>query len=1099
MAGEWFRVGRVQGNGGYEALIAQREAAMLARRDGVNPGPMGEHLFGFQATATEWALRRGRAAIFAATGLGKTLMELEWARQVGGPILLLAPLAVGSQILREAERFEVPARTVADGSELADGVNIANYERLHRFDPDGLMGLILDESSILKAFDGRTRRDLTLFGERVPMRLCATATPAPNDHDELGQHAEFLGVLTAREMLALYFTQDGNTTNKWRLKGHAREPFWRWVASWALAFNGPADIGHEEEQGRFDLPPLQVRPVVVDTEDQHAIGTLFRAEASTLIERREARRRTLPERVAATAALVAAEPAEPWLLWCDLNAESAALTKAIPGAVEVKGSDSSEHKERALLGFAEGSVRVLVSKPSICGHGLNFQRCARMVFVGLSDSFERYYQAVRRCWRYGQTRAVDAYVVTAAVEGAVARNIERKERQMEEMMRELVANVGRTAEHLDRTPREQDLAEGDGWRMMLGDCVERLSELEEGSVGLSVFSPPFPSMYVYTDDPRDMGNVADVETMIEQFSYLIPELLRVLMPGRSVAIHLAQAQTRKRDGQEIGLRDFRGATIDAMTAGGFTYYGEATIDKALRNGTPVLTPDGWVPVEDVGVGLSVVGANGMPTAVAARHPQGERDLYRVAFSDGTHIDCCGDHLWTTRTLGARSTGGPWLTLTTESLAGETMTPSGRRRYEVPLVEPIDGEDVDLPLDGYTLGALLGDGAFTQNAVSICAREHTIAVADLPDGHEWRRYKGTDRAAGAVAVYGIACERDLGLHGRRAWEKHVPVRYLFAGAATRLAVLRGLMDTDGRITMRGGADFRVTSQQLAEDVVYLVRSLGGVARISEVGESVYDYLGERRVGRQQWRVSLNLGMCPFTLPAKAERWKPTRRMPHREITSVEFIGRGEATCISVAAADGLFVCDNVTVTHNCPQVKAVRTKDRGLLFKTLAKDSAHMRMAQADYLLQFRKPGENPRPIRAGQSERYENPDGWITPEEWIEWAAPVWYRASEGYPGGIRETDTLNVSAAREGKDERHLCPLQLGVIERAVKLWTAPGEIVCSPFAGVGSEGVGALRLKRRFVGVELKRSYFDTARANLAAAAASVDQTTLFAAADG
>lgn len=734
----------------YADLIGQREAALLATAGGVEPVDLASHLFGFQAHATSWALRRGRSAIFAATGLGKTLMELEWARQVGGPVLLLAPLAVGRQIGRMADEFGVDARVVADGSEVRDGVNIANYERLHRFDPLALHGLVCDESSILKAFDGKTRRNLTAFGLQVPMRLCATATPAPNDYEELGQHAEFLGVLTVREMLALYFTQDGNTTTSWRLKGHARQPFWRWVSSWALAINGPADLGFDDEQERFRLPPLRTVPVVVAAADPHVTGTLFAGEAQTLQERREARRRTLTERVAAAAALVVAEPDEQWLLWCDLNAESEALKRAIPGAVEVRGSDTPEHKESALLGFADGTVRVLVTKPSIAGFGMNWQGCARMAFVGLSDSFERYHQAVRRCWRFGQTREVVAYVVTADAEGAVVRNIERKERQMTEMMAELVANGGRTGEHVAAPPRsaqERDEATGDGWRLMLGDCVERVAELEADSVGLSVFSPPFPSMYVYTDDPRDMGNVTDVEAMIEQFAYLVPELLRVVMPGRSVAIHLAQAQTRKRDGGEIGLRDFRGATIDAMTAGGFTFYGEATIDKD------------------------------------------------------------------------------------------------------------------------------------------------------------------------------------------------------------------------------------------------------------------------------------------------------------------------------------------------PQVKAVRTKDRGLLFKSLAGDSSMMRMAQADYLLQFRKPGENPRPVRAGISEKYGNPDGWITPEEWIEWAAPVWYRAGEGYPGGIRETDTLNVAIAREGRDERHLCPLQLGVIERAVKLWTAPGDVVLSPFAGVGSEGVGALRLGRRFVGVELKRSYWETARANLAA----------------
>jgi hypothetical protein len=299
-------------------------------------------------------------------------------------------------------------------------------------------------------------------------RLCATATPAPNDYTELGQHAEFLGVLSAKEMLALFFTQDGNSTQNWRLKGHADKPFWRWLASWATAMRRPSDVGHPEGDALYELPPLTVRQVEVESTSDHPTGTLFKDEARTLIERREARRSTLTERCDAAAALVAAEPSEQWLLWCDLNAESERLARSIPGAVEVRGSDSAEHKERSLLGFADGTVRVLVTKPSIAGFGMNWQGCARMAFVGLSDSFERYYQAVRRCWRFGQQREVMAYVVTADVEGAVVRNIENKQRRATEMADELVqAMADRTAEHLAaRGAYETDEA----WPVADGEC-----------------------------------------------------------------------------------------------------------------------------------------------------------------------------------------------------------------------------------------------------------------------------------------------------------------------------------------------------------------------------------------------------------------------------------------------------------------------------------------------------------------------------------------------------------------------------------------------------------------------------------------------------
>jgi DNA modification methylase len=782
----------------YAEFIASKMQAQVPRADREAKAPWWD-LFEWQHLLVERALSRGRSAMFADTGTGKTRMELAWAMAVCEvtvkPTLLLAPMAVSKQIVREAG--EVGAEATYSSSGPSDWITVSNYERLHHFKASDFGAIVLDESSILKSFDGKTRRELTEFASTLAYRLCATATPAPNDYLELGQHSEFLSVLSGKEMMALYFTQDGNSTQKWRMKRHAEQDFWRWVSSWAIGMRRPSDVGFPEGDALYELPPLTIHQTEVVAENNHAFGTLFRDEARTLSERRTARKETLMERVEAAVALVAKEPNEQWLLWCDLNSESEQLAKLIPGAVEVRGSDSVEWKEAAVEWFTglrclcrspefrsklprwpiassltiQGGLserpctcghlsggRVLVSKPAMFGHGLNLQCCARMMFVGLSDSFERYYQAVRRCWRFGQTRPVEVYIVTADVEGAVVRNIESKQRRAEQMAEELLqAMSDRTLEHLEKGVYESDDAQGEHWRLMLGDCVERLSEVEDDSVGLTMFSPPFPSMYVYTDQTRDMGNVSSVEQMIEHFGYLVPGLLRVTMPGRSVAIHLAQAQTRKRDGEEIGLRDFRGATIAAMEAGGFTYYGEVCIDKD------------------------------------------------------------------------------------------------------------------------------------------------------------------------------------------------------------------------------------------------------------------------------------------------------------------------------------------------PQVKAIRTKDRGLLFKTLAKDSANMRMAQADYLLQFRKPGENPKPIAAGISERYGNEDGWITPEEWIEWAAPVWYRAGPDYPGGIRETDVLNVLAARDERDERHLCPLQLGVIERALKLWSAPGDLILSPFAGVGSEGVVAIGLNRRYVGIELKRSYWQTALRNLQNAHSTAAQGTL------
>ena len=397
-------------------------------------------MFPFQHDLTSWALRRGRAAIFADTGLGKTAMQIEWARHVPGDVLVLAPLAVAAQTAREGARLGVTVTVCRDGSDVSHGVNVTNYERLHRFDPSRFAGVVLAESSIIKHHDAKTLRVLLDAFAQTPFRLCATATPSPNDYTELGTHAEFLGICSRAEMLAEFFCHDGGETQTWRLKGHARALFWRWVSGWGAMLRKPSDLGYANDG--YDLPALNVEHHVIaaDAETTKAAGLLFASEASTLSERRTARRASIDARVSQCAAIVNADR-QPWVVWCDLNAESEALTKAIDGAVEVRGSDSLDVKEQRLVDFAEGRARVIVSKPSICGFGLNWQHCARMAFVGVTDSYEAFYQAVRRSWRFGQTRPVVVHVFASEIEGAVLRNLQRKERDATAMSEQLSAET----------------------------------------------------------------------------------------------------------------------------------------------------------------------------------------------------------------------------------------------------------------------------------------------------------------------------------------------------------------------------------------------------------------------------------------------------------------------------------------------------------------------------------------------------------------------------------------------------------------------------------------------------------------------------------
>ncbi len=401
--------------------------------DGVSP-----MLYDFQRDTVEWAARKGRCALFADCGLGKTPMQLEWARLVGeetgGSVLILAPLAVSEQTVREGRKFGIEVTHARERSDLIPGINVTNYERLARFAYLPWAGVVLDESSILKAFDGKTRTMLTEWAQAIPYRLCATATPSPNDHEELGGHSEFLGVLNRRQMLAEFFVNDGLSAAHWRLKGHAGNAYWHWIASWARAFRDPRDLGYDG--AGFDLPELTVS--FTDVDGDHIAGDrLFAVPVSTLLERRQARRESMSQRVEAAIALVN-NSAEPWVVWCDLNAESEALARAIPDAVEVRGSQTPDEKEERLLAFSEGAARVIVTKPKIGGHGLNWQHCPNVCFVGLSDSYEAYYQAVRRCWRYGQTRPVHVHIIASRLEQTVLANIKRKEMQAVEMFDQVI-------------------------------------------------------------------------------------------------------------------------------------------------------------------------------------------------------------------------------------------------------------------------------------------------------------------------------------------------------------------------------------------------------------------------------------------------------------------------------------------------------------------------------------------------------------------------------------------------------------------------------------------------------------------------------------
>lgn len=730
----------------YKAFLASK--AREDRPTGFCPVDLPNALFPFQKAIVGWACRRGRAAIFADCGLGKTLMQLAWAQQVvgqtGGKVLVLAPLAVAAQTAAEGARFAIPVTIARSQDGVGNCITITNYEMLPKFDAAEFHGVVLDESSILKNFEGKTRTAIIDAFSATPYRLACTATPAPNDFMELGNHAEFLGSMSRSEMLSMFFCHDGGETQSWRLKGHATDDFWRWVASWAVMMRKPSDLGYDDKG--FDLPALDYIEECIAVDSRRS-GMLFDVGRLSMAERRVARKSSIGARVARAADLANASR-EQWLAWCGLNAESEALAAAIEGAVEVTGNDSNEDKEQRLLAFARGDIRVLVTKPSIAGFGMNFQTCANMAFVGLSDSYEEMYQSVRRCWRFGQKRPVRAHIITASTETAVVDNIKRKERDAETMALAMVKNmaditkieIGGTARTMNAY-EEQEQA-GDGWRMILGDCVESVSRLPADSIGYTVFSPPFASLYTYSASDRDMGNCKDHEQFAAHFAFLVRELFRVTKPGRLLSFHCMNLPTMKARDGVIGLRDFRGELVRLFVDAGWIFHSEVCI-----------------------------------------------------------------------------------------------------------------------------------------------------------------------------------------------------------------------------------------------------------------------------------------------------WKD-------------------------------------------PVTQMQRTKALGLLHKQLKKDACMSRQGIPDYLVTMRKPGVNNEPV--------SNTDESFPVQQWQQYASPVWI--------DINPSDTLQYMQAREEQDERHICPLQLEVVRRALRLWSREGDTVLSPFAGIGSEGYEAVKAGRKFIGCELKRSYFDVACKNLAVAERAKDQGLLF-----
>ena len=560
----------------YDEFLTNKEKTISPEGFDIDLSQLNPNLFDFQKTIVKKALQKGRFALFADCGLGKTFMQLEWANQIykntQKPVLIIAPLAVNRQTIEEGERWGITVKNAfADPNA---SIQIINYEQLDNVDCGKFAGVVLDESSILKNYEGKIKTSLVEKFQDTPFKLACTATPSPNDPMELGNHSEFLGYMTRSVMLAMYFIHDGSDTSKWRLKGHAVKKFYNFVSQWAVMIATPSDIGYNSD--KYILPTLNYVNKVIKTPPRDN-GLLFNETAINATNFNNELRLTKIDRLEAAAEIVN-KSADPFIIWIKQNEEGELLKKLIPDAVEVKGSDSNEVKEKNLLGFAKNEFRVLITKAKIAQYGLNYQNCNNQIFASLDFSFEALYQAIRRSYRFGQKKAVNIYIITTDTMSNVLSSIQNKQLNFEKMQKEMTSNIVFDQEKKKENV-SHEVVQNEFYTIKRGDSCQLIKEIPDESVDFSVFSPPFSSLYTYSDHIEDMGNSKSDDEFYKHFGFLVEDLYRIIKPGRNVSVHCMNLPTSKSKNGFIGIKDFRGELIRLFLQKGFIYHSEVTIWK----------------------------------------------------------------------------------------------------------------------------------------------------------------------------------------------------------------------------------------------------------------------------------------------------------------------------------------------------------------------------------------------------------------------------------------------------------------------------------------------------------------------------------------
>ena len=554
----------------YNNFLKTKRKTFIESGFNISDEKLNKLLKDFQKYGVKTALKKGKFAFFCDCGLGKTFCQLEWSKQVSlktkKKVLILAPLAIVEQTKEEANKFNIDI----------DVFDITNYDQLKNIDSSIYSGVVLDESSILKGKDGKTSNLIIEKFKNTPYKLACTATPSPNDHMELGQHSEFLGAMSYLEMLAMYFVHDGGETSKWRLRKHAKDPFWKFVATWSMAIDNPATLGFDGE-GYF-LPEIEYVEHIIPVENN--TDNLFGDVVVSATDLHKDLNRSFDLRIEKTIELVNSND-EQWIVWGLKNNETDTLSKLLNDSVNVQGSDSPEYKAKYLNGFAKKEFKTLITKTSIASFGMNYQQCNQMVFMSYDFKFEAFYQAVRRCYRFGQKEKVTVHILIPESQTNVRATILEKQQRHKEMISEMAKYSAETNYKSSKSKVRimNKEIKTENYHLINGDCISESAKLPDNCADIVIFSPPFAELYVYSDKEEDMGNVSDYKQFEQHFKYLIPEIKRTLKNGRICAIHCMDLPIQKGKEGFIGLRDFSGMLVEWFTEQGFTYHARTTIWK----------------------------------------------------------------------------------------------------------------------------------------------------------------------------------------------------------------------------------------------------------------------------------------------------------------------------------------------------------------------------------------------------------------------------------------------------------------------------------------------------------------------------------------